>query len=210
MSLANSEFLYSKTRLKEKVKLSEKLTSKIATATATVSKSTEATEATKTTKAPVDFFNAAVTNCSPRNCLPIYAICIGASKCHCTQGNANVPGKNPINYVCSYQQKKQVVAFLLEFFFGFGAGHFYVGRWWLGLIKLLIVVIIPIILCCALCCYIHKEEGHQSENSLPSFLVTILIPILLGIILFIWTMVDAILFGINYYKDINGVPLKRW
>jgi hypothetical protein len=27
---------------------------------------------------------------------------------------------------------------------------------------------------------------------------------------FIWWLVDAILFGLNKYRDFNGVPLKHW
>ncbi len=156
-------------------------------------------QATKTSakKTPaIEYFNAKVDGCNNRNCFPTQGACTSTTTCHCMRGMANVPKIS--KQACSYYQKKQITAFLLEFFLASGIGHFYRGVWWLGLIKILVGLVIPILLCSLMCCVDCLKAG--------CVIMSIIFPLLIGI----WWLVDIILFGINFYHDGNGVPLESW
>jgi len=166
----------------------------------TITQAPAPAQATSTTNSSTktiayDFYSGKVNNCNVQNCFPDNGVCIETNLCKCMKGYANYPEDTPKK--CSYIQKKQLVAFLLEFFLPFGVGHFYGGIWWLGLIKLLLLVVSPIVLCITYCC---------AKNIVLWYILSIAIPLLD----FVWWLVDAILFGINYYKDSNGVPLQAW
>ena len=102
---------------------------------------------TTTTKPEPNYFQASVIGCNVNNCSPLNGVCVSPTICKCQKGKANFnpTGLNPTS--CSYDQKKQLTGFLLEFFLDMGAGHFYRGLWWLGLIKLCVVLIFPILFC---------------------------------------------------------------
>jgi len=158
-----------------------------------------ATSTTKSIQLPIgyDFYSAKVNGCNQNNCFPLNGACLETNLCKCARGHANYPPDTPQN--CSYIQKKQLTAFLLEFFLNFGVGHFYRGVWWLGLIKILLILVLPIVLCVTF---------KSCEVLKPSAMIAFLI--LIPLLMFIWWLVDAILFGINSYKDVNGVPLESW
>jgi len=151
---------------------------------------------------PIDYFNAKLDTCNKQTCIPLYGFCSSSTNCTCLHGYANAPNvnnKNSNKKACDYNQKKQVTAFLLEFFLNSGYGHFYIGKWWLGLVKLIIVFIIPTTLCFLMCC-------------LDFFKNTLFYVLSIGFIVLssVWWLVDIILFGLNNYKDSNGVPLETW
>ena len=100
---------------------------------------------------------------------------------------------------CNYRQYDQVIPFLLEFFLNFGLGHFLIRSLWVGTLKMIILLIIPAILCTILFAL------HFFKTSLWWWTTSFFI-----IIAFIWWIVDAILFGTNYYYDGNSVPLLPW
>jgi hypothetical protein len=128
--------------------------------------------------------------CNSSNC-PYPNACTDAFVCKCSREYANffsdpVEEFNPIQY-CSYKRKKQLTAFLLEFFLGqVAAGHWYTGQYIIGAFK-----VFGFILYLGACSNIDKNEG----------LAIILV------LFFIWLLVDWILYGINIYKDQNKVAL---
>jgi len=166
--------------------------------TTTQPTTTQPTTTQPTTTQNVDYFNARVTNCNNRNCFPLNGVCTSTTNCKCLKGKANYPVIGTETESCTYEQKKQLTAFLLEFFLSAGIGHFYRGLWWLGLIKLFVLIILPILFCSLMCCI----DSFKAACCLMS----ILFPIMIGI----WWLIDIILFGINYYPDGNGVPLEAW
>ncbi len=159
-------------------------------------KMNQATKAVTKAAPAIDYFNAKVVGCNKENCFPTQGACVSTTNCRCMRGYANVPKVSP--RACSYVQKKQLTAFLLEFFLASGIGHFYRGLWWFGLIKLLISLVLPILFCSLACCIDCIKTG--------SFIMNIIFPIVIGI----WWLVDIILFGINFYHDGNGIPLEKW
>ncbi len=143
------------------------------------------------------------------NCLsPSY--CESPTVCKCGEGFANYdyPSQPKSNVYCQYEQKKQIIAFLLEFFVSLGVGHFYAGRVLFGAFKLLILLgpIIVIILTCF--CGITLKPDESASNCIS--IMTVIFACVFCCASLIWQMVDIILFGINSYKDGNGVPLEHW
>ncbi len=102
--------------------------------------------------------------------------------------------------------KYQVTAFCLSLFLPFGSAHFYIGRWWLGLIKLCFMLLTPIVIAilvyCAKCCV---GEGGKCCGINP-----VGIFICWGVFAGIYWLVDMILFGKNVYVDYYGYPLVAW
>lgn len=105
-----------------------------------------------TLKLSIDFYNATTTTiCTSSNCGPRNGFCIDLNTCQCQIGYANFETEeSPAGQYCTYQQKSQLVAFLLEFFFPIGVGHLYAGRIVNGLIKMGFNVLLPCLLCCLL------------------------------------------------------------
>jgi len=148
---------------------------------------------------PLINYKRAITTdvCNTNVCNQGKGVCSDNNTCTCVKGFANIPILTE-NKICDYKQRKQIVAFLLELCLACGIGHFYIGAWWLGMIKLLVIVLIPIFFCSLMICSELFAKGYQ-----------------LLIILFSFTgglywISDVILFGLNYYRDGNGVPLEHW
>lgn len=126
--------------------------------------------------------------------------------CICDRGYTT--GEND-NIKCCYKRKSQFSAFLIEFIVGFGAGHFFIGNNLLGTIKLCFVGLA----CCSCCligfCFCYKTNRHDDEPSPKQKMLNV--AFLSGICVYLtWQAVDIILFGINFYKDGNGVELETW
>jgi len=150
-----------------------------------------------------NYFVAKLEHCNKDLCLENYGECSDATTCKCKAGYANVPGKNDIpEAVCSYQQKKQIIAFLLELLLPFGGGQFYIGFWAKGVIKLLFFIVIPVIWCVINMIFTSFKDTCS--------LAHLLIPAIYACCYFIWYFVDIILIGLNTFKDINGVELYTW
>ena len=115
--------------------------------------------------------------CQPPN------FCIDNSTCKCGEGFANffptplpdggaffnvqnfnqTQRESNINApYCSYRQKNQFMAFLLEFLFPFGVGHFYAGRVTFGGYKLLCAFGPLAILCCTICLNL-VNQSHDAD-----------------------------------------------
>jgi len=183
------------TKLKSKTKINSKA-SNTANSAKLLKQSDNVTTPKKTV---IDYLNVKVTNCDKQtNCPILHAICTTTSNCMCRKGFANVPSLS--KETCSYVQKSQKTAFFLEIFLNFGVGHFYIGLWWLGLIKLLIIVIIPIMFLVLNCIYqleFMKENGWIMEIVYYSYVL-------------VWLIIDIALYATNTYHDGNGIPLAKW
>lgn len=145
--------------------------------------------------------------------------------CVCDRGWTDDPYNSDVK--CCYKRKSQFVAFALETFVGFGVGHFYIENDFVGMIKMLLCIT----LCCSCClisvCFCYKEDPNTliGENrgrrvyrehlNMSSryplkyklfnfFLIFSCCSIVL------WQLIDAILFGINFYSDGNGIRLEPW
>ena len=63
--------------------------------------------------------------------------------CICDSKYTTYPEKNEIK--CNYERKRQLKAFLLEFFLTYGAGHFYTHNYKYAIPKLCVFVFLKII-----------------------------------------------------------------
>lgn len=93
--------------------------------------------------------------CNVINCPNAYGKCVNNDTCKCNSGFVDISSileKNEEsfskkffglkNIFCSYEQKYQIIALVLEFFFPFGLGHFYLNRIIIGLLKLIFALLI--------------------------------------------------------------------
>jgi hypothetical protein len=134
--------------------------------------------------------------CSDDNCPPPHT-CVNGKQCKCAHGFAHFHEEGD-DRLCTYQQKKQLIAFFLEMCFASGMGHFYAGRFLYGLIKMIFILLVPVLLGV----WIFYYKG---SNALLLIVMTTLCFALIT-----WHLVDLIILGMNKYKDGEGVPLLQW
>jgi len=134
--------------------------------------------------------------CNPSIC-PSPNSCVADYICKCSEDRANfdenafnVFDKNTSQVYCSYIRKKQLIAFVLEFVF-ISTGHFYIGSYLLGCLKLFSLM------------------GAILANHFEEKWSKILSMVMLSIII-IWWVVDTALFSVNYYSDSNKIQLMEW
>jgi len=152
------------------------------------------------------------TKCTLLNCLQENGLCIEEFICNCLTGFLNVEintniDKETLHY-CNYQQKLQLIAFLLEFLIPIGAGHLYCNRFLYAMIKFIFIVILP----CCICYFIYKCS--QGSTYLETFVsvyrknksLTIAMNMWEACAV-IWIVIDIILFGVNFFNDGNKLPL---
>ena len=144
---------------------------------------------------------SSVLKCGLFNCPSSNGSCFGKynESCVCLEQYASFPFDT--YNLCNYEKKKQLIAFLLEFFIMFGSGHIYSENYALGILKALYFV-----LTCGLFISVRILSKKTEENN-----TFILIISLLGCLtcagLLIWQLIDVVLFGLNRYVDGNGVEL---
>jgi uncharacterized membrane protein (Fun14 family) len=132
------------------------------------------------------------------------------SHCTCVTGyvngfeyNKNLDDKN----YCDYKQKKQLTAFLLELFVGFGAGHFYRGNYLMASLKLVAFLIGIYIIC------LFPLTAKWISDCCDCDCLVVIVSILFYFAacgLATWFIFDLVYFGKNKYKDKNDVPLLKW
>ena len=142
--------------------------------------------------------------CNALNCPPLRGLCSN-DICVCEEGFTTVNNKYIKNngIFCNYILKSRYIAFLLEFFFPFGAGHFYTGKTILSTIKLGIFVVIIISFFALLC---FNPKNRNGENTCALILSVILVLCLISIIII--QIYDLIGYATGLYSDGNGVPLN--
>jgi hypothetical protein len=145
-----------------------------------------------------------IGTCTDTNCKDPYGHCLNSFTCLCSPGYAqdyNQPASQD-SPICSYKLKTQAVFLMLEFFFWFGIGHFYAGRWLYGLLKLLYIAGIILIDC--LTKIPLKSKTNKFQRFWYSFIYVLYFSIL------IWQLFDIIMIGLNKFYDGNGMQFYTW
>ena len=122
--------------------------------------------------------------------------------CNCKDGYTTYPSNNEMG--CNYEQKRQLKAFLLEFFLSYGSGNFYIHNYKLAVPKLVVFIFFY-------CLFIVLRiiTKAKEENKLANLIICISAGIVL-VGMLTWQIIDLVKFGKNQYKDGNGVELKPW
>ena len=139
-------------------------------------------------------------------------------KCVCDDGYITLNNDDEVK--CCYKQKLQLNAFLFELILSFGLGHKYIGRNNLFWSKFCVesTLIILIVICFCFYSISNKNKNNyelnyqDDENNIfttKEMILNALSFISFNIIM-IWQIIDIILYGINFYNDENGIPLKKW
>jgi len=135
--------------------------------------------------------------CNTSNC-PAPNSCASDHICRCSEDRANFDenafgeyDRNIPQVYCNYTRKKQLIAFILEFCF-ISVGHFYIGSYVLGFLKLFSLISAIFI-------------ATRFEEKWSKILSTIIFSLLC-----IWWAIDSALFAVNFYPDSNKVLLMEW
>jgi TM2 domain-containing membrane protein YozV len=108
---------------------------------------------------------------------------------------------------CNYKQKKQLTSFLLELFVGFGAGHFYRGKYLMASLKLVAFLFGIYIIC------LFPITAKCISDCCDSDCLVVLVSIFFYLAacgLATWFIFDLVYFGKNKYKDKHDIPLQHW
>ena len=137
--------------------------------------------------------------CNKTNCPKSRGICTRDNVCVClkdftTHENFDKFG----NHQCNYFLSNQAHVFILEFLFGFGAGHYYLGNYLWGTIKLIFSVTTAIAVAILPCLHENKLENKKIDMTVS----------VMGLIYVLWQALDGILIGANIYKDKYGMPMN--
>ena len=126
------------------------------------------------------------------------------TKCTCYKGYTTNKGTNKL---CGYEQKRQLTAFLLELFVGFGAGHFYRGVYLFASLKLAAFIFGIYIIC------LFPLTAKCVSDCCDCDCLVILVSIFFYLCacgLAFWFIYDLVQFGKNKYNDGNGYELFSW
>ena len=132
--------------------------------------------------------------------------------CSCNEGYITINDTYNFKY-CNYKQKKQLIAFLLEFCVGFGAGHFYRFEFVMASLKLVAFALGLVFICT-----FPKAAKAITDCDCDALAVILSIFYYLYLCgLAVWYIWDLIYFGNNYYEDYTyqdkigkGIPLQPW
>ena len=140
--------------------------------------------------------------CNAVNCPPLRGICSG-DLCICEEGYITLNNKSIKNngIFCNYHLKSRFLAFLLEFFFPFGVGHFYAGKIYFATIKIGLFVLMILMCCGVLVCVNVKSINYCS-------FILCLILFLNIIALIIMQICDLIFYALGIYNDGHGIEMN--
>lgn len=125
--------------------------------------------------------------------------------CYCQKGMANYPFDGYEGVYCQYVQKNQLTSFLWELLTGIGIGHFIIHQYVKGSFKL-ILCLFPF--CIGILNLFGVIKSKNSEGA-SGLIISILFSLSL-LSWSVWWLTDAIMFGLNKYRDSNAVPLTSW
>ena len=140
--------------------------------------------------------------CNLENCPPSRGLCNG-NICVCEENFQTVNNKYVHNngIFCNYKLKSRFVAFLLEFFFPFGVGHFYAGKTYFAVTKIGLFVLMISMCCTILCCV-----NVKAINGCSFFISLVLVLCIIGIL--VMQIFDLIGYALGIYNDGNGVEMS--
>ena len=157
-------------------------------------------------------------NCKENN---KYKCAIDNMKCEDMVNQTNCTCKDDIYYpnfddgvkadYCAIKQKKQLTAFLLELFVGFGAGHFYRKGYLMASLKLVAFFIGIYLICLFPLAAKCISDGCDSDCAV---IVVSIFFYLYALGLAFWYIWDLVYFGKNKYDDLSNegvtIKLKPW
>ena len=129
------------------------------------------------------------------------------SRCKCKDEYTNLTNSDTY---CNIKRKKQLTAFLLELFVGFGAGHFYRHHYLMASLKLVAFVFGIYVIC------LFPLTAKCVTDCCDSDCLVVLVSIifyLYALGLAFWYIWDLVYFGKNKYKDCREdecVELLHW
>ena len=151
------------------------------------------------------------TLCNEINCPSINGKCIH-NKCICNYGYQTFNLKENNGKFCSYKQMTRWLPLILEIFLP-SFGHFIIGKTYIAVFKLTLVII-PIT-CMCIGFFMTQPASEDALNQSGNIerdkplceLITFALSVISLILLLIMQIIDIILFLIPFYKDGNGIPL---
>jgi hypothetical protein len=151
------------------------------------------------------------TLCNEVNCYSPNGKCIH-NKCICNYGYKTFELKENNGKYCTYKQITRWLPLILEIFLP-SVGHFIIGKTYIGIFKLTLVIIPITCMCIGFCMTQPASEdalnqsGNIEREKPLCELITFGLAVISLILLLIMQIIDIILFLIPYYKDGNGIPL---
>ena len=119
-----------------------------------------------------------------------------AARTACICNDGYLTHDPPAGKQCNYERKSQKTAFLYSLFLGlWGVDHFYIGNNGMAVGKLILgcASVFPLCCSCVLCACRKIRERHATRIAFPAL-------VLLAAWV-IWSLVDVIRFGTNWYED---------
>jgi uncharacterized membrane protein (Fun14 family) len=153
--------------------------------------------------------NETYINCTQETCELDHMNCKenNPEYCICKEEYASIKS-NPLK--CSIQRKKQLTAFLLELFVGFGAGHFYRHHYLMASLKLVAFVFGIYVIC------LFPLTAKCVTDCCDSDCLVVLVSIIFYLYaagLATWYIFDLVYFGKNKWKDCSHdeeILFKPW
>jgi uncharacterized membrane protein (Fun14 family) len=153
--------------------------------------------------------NETYINCTQETCELDHMNCKenNPEYCICKEEYASIKS-NPLK--CSIQRKKQLTAFLLELFVGFGAGHFYRHHYLMASLKLVAFVFGIYVIC------LFPLTAKCVTDCCDSDCLVVMVSIIFYLYaagLATWYIFDLVYFGKNKWKDCSHdeeILFKPW
>lgn len=148
-------------------------------------------------------------NCSEENvnCTHLDRLnCIDTTHTNCTC-KPEYASISECSVKCEYERKKQLTAFLLELFVGFGAGHFYRGSYLIASLKLVAFIFGIYIIC------LFPLTAKCISECCDCDCLVVLVSLLFfacSVGLAFWFVFDLVRFGKNLLTDKYNIKLKQW
>jgi hypothetical protein len=149
-----------------------------------------------------DFYE--IDDCTPKTCL-YPSLCITNKICKCKKGfyNTNTESNGDFEKKCNYEMKSSYSPFWVEIITNLGIGHMIIGNYYFGLLKLFYIIFTF-----GFFYYVCMSDANSKKNLGDCFHVFLsILNFIFCLGLFAWWVFDGIFFGLNKYKDNNGVEL---
>ena len=112
---------------------------------------------------------------------------------------------------CCYKQKSQFTALMLETFLIFGFGHLYLGNYYLGFGKMIILSILTLLFCFGVFIVCSQEiEDNKNKINNKSYSKIFYFIIIIFFMFISLYFIDLCLMGFGFHSDKFGQSLKMW